>query len=88
MEKIIEETSIKLEFLEQKKLNNLLYVGVDVHKDQHTALAVNCFSQILWEKEINNSKEEFCQLVKQIKNWQKARDWSRSLGWKTLPDTD
>ena len=67
MEKTIEETSIKLEFLEQKKLNNLLYVGVDVHKDQHTALAVNCFSQILWEKEINNSKEEFCQLVKQIK---------------------
>lgn len=52
-----------------KELNpiNFLYVGVDVHKDQHTAVAANCFGQTFLEKEINNSKEEFAELVKKVK---------------------
>lgn len=55
--------------METKNLDpiKLLYVGVDVHKDQHTAVATNCFGQILLEKEINNSKEEFEQLVTKVK---------------------
>lgn len=73
MENTIEETSIRLDFLNQKKLANFLYVGIDVHKDQHTAVAVDCFSQILWEKEINNFKEDFEQLVKQIKRLAEIR---------------
>ena len=57
----MENTITKPMFLEQKKLNpnNFLYVGIDVHKDQHTALGVNCFGQPLWQKEIGNSKEDF-----------------------------
>jgi transposase len=46
---------------------SFLYVGVDVHKDQHTAVATNCFGQTLFEKEINNSEEDFAGLVKKIK---------------------
>lgn len=55
--------------MEIKELNQIsfLYVGVDVHKDQHTAVATNCFGQTLLEKEINNSKEEFEQLAGKIK---------------------
>ena len=46
---------------------NFLYVGVDVHKDQHTAVATDCFGQTLFEREINNSKEEFAELVSKVK---------------------
>lgn len=55
--------------MEAKELNpiNFLYVGVDVHKDQHTAVATNCFGQTLFEKEIDNSKEEFAELVTKVK---------------------
>jgi len=62
----MENTITKPMFLEQKKLNpnNFLYVGIDVHKDQHTAVGVNCFGQPLWQKEIGNSKEDFDQLTK------------------------
>ena len=45
---------------------SFLYVGVDVHKDQHTAVGVNCFGQPLWQKEIGNSKEDFDQLTKLV----------------------
>lgn len=55
--------------METKEINPIkfLYVGVDVHKDQHTAVATNCFGRPLLEKEINNSKEEFADLVGEIK---------------------
>ena len=55
--------------METKKINpiSFLYVGVDVHKDQHTAVATNCFGQPLLEKEINNSEEEFAELVSKVK---------------------
>lgn len=43
--------------METKEINpiSFLYVGVDVHKDQHTAVATNCFGQALMEKE-NSTK--------------------------------
>lgn len=55
--------------METKETNpiNFLYVGVDVHKDQHTAVATNCFGQALLEREINNSEEEFAELVRKVK---------------------
>jgi len=55
--------------METKELNpiNFLYVGVNVHKDQHTAVAANCFGHALLEKEINNSKEEFAKLIEKVK---------------------
>jgi len=44
-----------------------LYVGVDVHKDQHTAVITDCFGHTLFEKEINNSEEEFDQLISNVR---------------------
>lgn len=40
-----------------------LYVGMDIHKDSHTAIATNCFGQNLLELKISNSKEDFENLV-------------------------
>lgn len=55
-----------LENLNLVNLNNNLYFGVDNHKDQHTVVGINCFSQVLYQKEINNSKEDFRQLVREV----------------------
>ncbi|OGY34342.1 MAG: hypothetical protein A3G57_00270 [Candidatus Andersenbacteria bacterium RIFCSPLOWO2_12_FULL_45_8] len=43
--------------------HQLLYIGVDVHKDTHTAVATNAFGEKLFEKVISNSKEDFQTLV-------------------------
>jgi transposase len=55
--------------METKEIDlvNFLYVGVDIHKDQHTAVATNCFGQTLFEKEIDNSEEKFAELVSKVK---------------------
>ncbi|MBR9683042.1 IS110 family transposase [Candidatus Woesearchaeota archaeon] len=46
---------------------NYLYLGIDTHKDQHAVVGLNCFSEVLYEKEINNSEEDFNQLIKEVK---------------------
>lgn len=43
--------------------HQVLYIGVDVHKDTHTAVATNAFGEKLFEKVISNSKEDFKTLV-------------------------
>ena len=72
--------------METKELNpiNFLYVGVDVHKDQHTAVAANCFGHALLEKEINNSKEEFAKLIEKVKILAEAKSLKPIFG---LEDT-
>jgi len=55
-----------LENLSLVNLNNYLYLGVDTHKDQHTIVGMNCFYQIIYQKEITNSEENFKQLVKEV----------------------
>ncbi|MBU4369306.1 IS110 family transposase, partial [Patescibacteria group bacterium] len=51
--------------------NQFLYVGMDIHKDNHTACLTNCFGQVLLEKEIKNSKEDFSQLAKRVERLSK-----------------
>jgi len=62
-------TITQLRSLKAKATNptNFLYIGVDVHKDQHTAVAIDCFGKIVWQQEINNYLEDFEQLLSQIK---------------------
>lgn len=43
--------------------HRFLYVGMDIHKDTHTAVATNCFGQHLLELQISNSEKDFEQLV-------------------------
>lgn len=43
--------------------HRFLYVGCDIHKDSHTAVALNCFGQNLLELTISNSEKDFEQLA-------------------------
>lgn len=43
--------------------HQFLYVGMDIHKDTHTAVATNCFGQNLLELKIANSPKDFEHLV-------------------------
>lgn len=51
-----------------------LYVGMDIHKDNHTAVATNCFGQNLLEKEISNSKKDFADFVAAVKQLSKQNN--------------
>lgn len=64
MQKTLERLNLLKERL---NLNEFIYVGIDNHKDQHTAAVLNCFSQVLLEKKISNSEESFKELVGDIR---------------------
>jgi len=44
-----------------------LYVGMDIHKDTHTAVATNAFGQRLLTQKLGNTETDFANLVFQIK---------------------
>lgn len=46
--------------------HQFLYVGMDIHKDTHTAVATNCFGQNLFETVISNSEKDFAQFVASV----------------------
>lgn len=48
------------------KRQQLLYVGMDIHKDTHTAVATDCFGESLLELQISNSQKDFKVLVESI----------------------
>lgn len=61
----MQKTTDKLSLV---NLSSHLYLGVDTHKDKHSVAGLDCFSQVLYEKEINNTEEDFERLVKEIEN--------------------
>ncbi|MCK8826608.1 IS110 family transposase, partial [Natroniella acetigena] len=48
---------------------NTLFVGVDTHKNQHTAVVVNCFHQKIGEVEIANNPTCFTKLIDKINSF-------------------
>lgn len=60
--------------------DQFLYVGMDIHKDNHTACLTNCFGQVLEEEEINNSKKDFDQLVKRVEQLSKTKELKPIFG--------
>ena len=42
-----------------QKRENLLYVGIDLHKESHTAVMVNCWNEKLEVVVIENKPSEF-----------------------------
>lgn len=44
-----------------------LFVGVDTHKNQHTAMVINCFHQNLGSVEISNIPSSFEKLITRLK---------------------
>jgi transposase len=53
----------KISSTPESELHRFLYVGMDIHKDTHTAVAVNCFGQNLFETVISNSEKDFAKLT-------------------------
>ena len=45
---------------------NYLYVGMDLHKETHTAVLVNCWNEELRTVEIANKPSEFTKLTKAV----------------------
>jgi len=60
--------------------HQFLYVGMDIHKDNHTAIATNCFGQNLLEIEISNSKKDFDNLVAMVEQLSKAKNLKPIFG--------
>ena len=49
-----------------QKRENYLYVGMDLHKDTHTAVLVNCWNEKLDVIVIENKPSEFNKLAKRV----------------------
>src|SRR3990167_9262157 len=48
--------------------SQVLYVGIDVHKDTHTAVALSPFGEKIFEMTISNESEDFISLVEKTKS--------------------
>ena len=60
--------------------HRFLYVGMDIHKDNHTAIATNCFGQNLLELVISNSEQDFDDLVARVERLSKAKNLKPIFG--------
>jgi hypothetical protein len=49
----------------------LIYVGVDLHKQNHTAVIIDCWSKKLGEIKFDNKPSAFPLLVKEVKKYMK-----------------
>nr|WP_028306397.1 transposase [Desulfitibacter alkalitolerans] len=49
-----------------QRRENYLYVGMDLHKDTHTAVLVNCWNEKLDAIVIENKPSEFNKLAKKV----------------------
>ena len=52
--------------LKEQRLKELAFVGVDTHKDEHTACIANCFGQSLGVFTIENRPNRIEALLKDI----------------------
>jgi transposase len=50
---------------------NLIYVGVDLHKQHHTAVIIDCWSKKLGELKFDNKPSAFPLLIKELKKYTK-----------------
>jgi transposase len=60
--------------------HRFLYVGMDIHKDNHTAVATNCFGQNLLELDISNSEKDFDSLVSTVERLSKTNNLQPVFG--------
>lgn len=60
--------------LPETERHQFLYVGMDIHKDNHTAVATNCFGQNLLQLEMSNCKDDFVNFVAAVKQLSEQND--------------
>ena len=46
-----------------------IYVGLDLHKEQHTAVIMDCFNEKLGEITFQNKPSEFGKLITKCKKY-------------------
>lgn len=57
-----------------------LFVGIDVHKDTHTAVGLSPFGEKLFEMKIENTAKDFISLVEKTKREAKQNNLVHSFG--------
>lgn len=60
--------------------HNLLFIGMDIHKDSHTAVALNSFGQSLLEAKISNLNDDFRSFVSSVLDLSKKQNLSPVFG--------
>lgn len=51
---------------EQKRKEDLIYVGIDLHKESHTAVILDCWNTKLGEITFANTPAEFPKLIRKV----------------------
>jgi hypothetical protein len=54
------------------KKQTYLYIGVDTHKETHTAVLMDCWNEILETKTFENKVSDFIELLKIVKQHSKT----------------
>lgn len=52
-----------------RRREELIYVGIDLHKETHTAVILNCWNEKLGEITIANKPSEFHKLESKVKKF-------------------
>lgn len=52
-----------------KRKEDLIYVGIDLHKDSHTAVILDCWNTKLGEITFANTPAEFPKLIRKVNNF-------------------
>lgn len=66
----VEETKLQIlveEYMTIQERQRTLFVGIDVHKDTHTAVGVSPYGEKLFEITVGNYKKDFEDLIKKVK---------------------
>ena len=50
-------------------IEDFIYVGIDLHKETHTAVMIDCYNNKLDEITLTNIPAEFPKLVRKVKNY-------------------
>lgn len=50
-------------------IENMIYVGIDLHKETHTAVIIDCYNNKLGEITFANTPAEFPKLVRKVKKY-------------------
>jgi len=59
--------------MDKQHPSQYLYIGMDIHKDNHTAVATDCFNQTFFELEIANQIPDFKKLISKVETLTKAK---------------
>lgn len=63
-----------------RRLDHYLFIGMDIHKDSHTASFTNCFGHEQLVMEIENQKDDFGKLLQEVKQISRKKNLTPLFG--------